>query len=193
MDQNLGRACPVCGEAIPPRIHGGGRPKLFCSEKCRKKQAEAKRYQRHKDRISEQTKGYRLANIDRIRERNRRHQKANREKYAEATRRYARRHPERAKASYQRWCEANPDAVAKRRAMRATASPPWLTDAQKLEIKSVYLECRRLTQETGVQHHVDHIHPLSGQTSCGLHVPWNLQILTAAENFAKSNKLPEAA
>lgn len=71
---------------------------------------------------------------------------------------------------------------AARRARVRNAAPSWLTEEQWSEIRSVYAEARRLTEETGVQHEVDHIVPLQGRTVCGLHVPWNLRVLTREQN-----------
>ena len=81
--------------------------------------------------------------------------------------------------------------TAIRHAQKLQATPPWLTDEDKAEIRAIYAECRRLQEETGIAHNVDHIHPLQGKTVCGLHVPWNLQVLTRSDNCAKHNNLVE--
>jgi 5-methylcytosine-specific restriction endonuclease McrA len=72
--------------------------------------------------------------------------------------------------------------------VKAEAIPPWLNDAHRDAMQWFYDEARRLTKETGVSHVVDHIEPLNGAHSCGLHVPWNLQVLTDTQNKRKKNK-----
>ncbi len=54
-------------------------------------------------------------------------------------------------------------------------------------IRAVYAEAERLTKETGIVHHVDHIVPLHSPIVSGLHWHGNLRPLPAAENIAKGN------
>ena len=63
---------------------------------------------------------------------------------------------------------------------------PTLTNEEHKRILLIYKECAKITEETGILHHVDHIHPIS---KGGKHHPDNLQILTATENIRKGNKL----
>ena len=65
------------------------------------------------------------------------------------------------------------------------ATPGW---CDRKEILKIYTECKRITQETGIIHHVDHEVPLRGEYVCGLHVHDNLRIITADENLRKKNK-----
>lgn len=79
--------------------------------------------------------------------------------------------------------------AALRRARMLNAVPEWLTKKQRSAIYHLYLKARALKKKTGVQYHVDHIVPLAGKIVSGLHVPWNMQVITAHENLTKSNKL----
>ena len=78
-------------------------------------------------------------------------------------------------------------SVRKRRHKKAT--PPWVTPDQKFAMRQLYLEAMKLTKITGERYVVDHIVPLINPDVCGLHVPWNLQVMTQEENLKKSNKL----
>jgi len=77
---------------------------------------------------------------------------------------------------------------ARRRASMTNATPNWLTAIQKAQIAEFYEIATALEMQTGIKHHVDHIVPLKANGISGLHVPWNLQVLTAYENLSKRNK-----
>jgi len=76
-----------------------------------------------------------------------------------------------------------------RRRKHRDATPKWLSRRQKSEIRQLYQIAITMTQTTGEQYVVDHIVPLRGEFVCGLHVPWNLRVITQGENLKKSNKL----
>jgi len=94
-----------------------------------------------------------------------------------------------AKERYKAKRELYVSALAKRRAEKLSATPSWLTQDQKEQIKLVYKEATLLQQEHNSKYHVDHIVPLKGKNVCGLHVPWNLRAIPATENIAKGNRI----
>ena len=116
----------------------------------------------------------------------------NREQVIEA----ASTRPLHVKRAYQNaWKERNlvwtrADTKARRRKHRE-ATPAWLSRRQKSEIRQLYQIAITMTQTTGEQYVVDHIYPLRSETVCGLHVPWNLRVVTQVENLKKSNFLPD--
>jgi hypothetical protein len=69
--------------------------------------------------------------------------------------------------------------------------PVWLSEDQRIEIEKYYWLAKDLKAVTGEEYQVDHIVPLNGKNVCGLHVPWNLQILPADINNKKSNYFSE--
>jgi len=137
-------------------------------------------------------KAYREANKDKISAYDKAYYEANREKAAARNRAWYEANKDKIAAYDKAWQEANKDKVAakdaKRHAAKLKRTPPWLTQEHHDQITSIYAERVRLTQETGVVHHVDHILPLQGKNVCGLHVPWNLRVIPAEDNLRKSNK-----
>lgn len=95
-------------------------------------------------------------------------------------------------ASKNHWTRKIPKHIrasiqAERNATKANATPKWLTKKHRSDIAAIYAEAATKTASTGVQHQVDHIVPLRSKIVCGLHVAWNLRVITAEENMRKSN------
>lgn len=81
---------------------------------------------------------------------------------------------------------------SKRRASKIEATPSWLDKNHHEQIENFYWLARDLNVVTGETYHVDHIIPLKGENVCGLHVPWNLQVLPSDLNLQKSNRIGDS-
>lgn len=81
---------------------------------------------------------------------------------------------------------------SKRRASEISATPSWLTEEHFKEIEYKYSLARELSSITGEPYEVDHIVPLRGKNVCGLHAPWNLQVLPRDLNRIKGNRYAES-
>ena len=138
---------------------------------CKKKYNEA-----NKARISAYRKEYYEAHKDKAVAYAREYYEANQEQIVTQKKEYARANPDKRNA-----------LEAKRRATKLQATPEWLTKRDFALIESYYIKAKLLELETQVKHHVDHIIPLTHPQVCGLHVPANLQVITAEENLVKGN------
>ena len=76
---------------------------------------------------------------------------------------------------------------AERRAQKVAGTIKGYEDI----IKGIYNETT-LRRQQGEDVVVDHIYPVIGKNSCGLHVPWNMEIISSSQNSIKSNKEPSA-
>ena len=78
--------------------------------------------------------------------------------------------------------------TAVRHAAKMKRKPNWLSKEQKLHIRCLYQVAAMRTRESGQEWHVDHIVPMQGKDVCGLHVPWNMQVIPATDNMKKNNR-----
>lgn len=132
-------------------------------------------FKNHEKNLDTKRKAY-YRNKEENLEKSRQWRVTNREFYLESQKLYRKRNKHRINKYSQ-----------DRKSRKLQAIPGWLTEEQNLEILNIYKTARKMSEETGVQHHVDHIIPLVNKFVCGLHIPENLQIITAEENLQKSN------
>lgn len=133
-------------------------------------------------------------------------QKRNPERTRQVRKEFRGRHKEQLSAKYKGWYndnkehmsvlnkawrKNNPEALrSKDSTRRARERNSYRISLRyRTEIEVVYAEAARLTRETGERHEVDHIVPFKHDVVSGLHVPWNLRVVTAYENRVKKNKL----
>lgn len=137
----------------------------------------ARYFEENGDAVRERARLRYAVDPDAGRARNRVKYAANPQRYTKASRDWQKKNPARKKA-----------IDGARRAAQTGATPGWLTAVQRAQVQEFYEIATARSTQTGVPHEVDHICPLQGKNSRGLHVPWNLQVLTRSENASKKNK-----
>jgi hypothetical protein len=87
------------------------------------------------------------------------------------------------------WVKDNPARDnarnARKRAGKLKATPSW---EDKRKTLWYYGESQRVTAETGIVHHVDHMVPLNHWSVRGLHWHMNFDVIPGAENSSKGNR-----
>lgn len=131
---------------------------------------------------SDKVKSYRLNYIEKNpgnrKKTTSKYRERNKEKLKLYNTEYAKNHPEKTNAR-----------AMKRIACKLNATPDWLTKQQYDEIETFYKTSIEISKNTQIPHQVDHIIPLQGKNVCGLHVPWNLQVISKLDNIKKGNRI----
>jgi len=144
-------------------------PEFKAKELAYKKEYRKRTVEQRKQYMSE----WRSKNVDK--------QVAYREANKERSRAYNTEYDQRTKAE-------KLARTRKRQTAQLRRTPSWLTDGHYFEMECIYKYCGAL-RAIGLMYEVDHIVPLQGKTVSGLHVPWNLQVIPALDNWAKNNRL----
>jgi len=180
------KKCTSCSEVFPLIFFAVSKKSkdglhIYCNDCNRKKASDW--YKKNKERVSKSAKDKYVKNRDK--------KKSASNEYYERTK-DARR--EKLRESVIAWAKANPykraQAKARRRAAKISGTPSWLNGWHKKQMAWFYEAAHMMTATSGIEHNVDHIHPLQGSGFCGLHVPWNLRAIPAKINSAKCNRLP---
>ena len=91
------------------------------------------------------------------------------------------------------WQKDNPEKnaakVARYHADKLNRMLKWGKEMHKAEIDNWYRRANLATLFMEEPYEVDHIEPLRGKDRSGLHVPWNLTLLTKPENTSKGNRV----
>ncbi len=182
------KVCRYCKQMQPifefyPRSDGRGDGYRGKCKTCYKTY-----YSDTRDRQIAQAKRWNKENKERYAQNCKRHKSENPQKYTQYKRQEYARHVEKYRENAKAYRASKKgkgirQALGRERSLRkSAATPPWLTKDHRKEMQLIYIN-----RPQG--HHVDHIIPLKGKNVCGLHVPWNLQYLPAAENIRKRNKI----
>lgn len=125
------------------------------------------------------------------------YRKANKEKVYAMQLDWNKRNPEKVQAMAKRNRQNNKAVrnanTVKRRLSKLHRTPVWLTAIDHERIQNEYKLASILSKIDGVKWTVDHRIPLQGDLVSGLHVPSNLQVMRASENYAKRNKFEVTA
>jgi hypothetical protein len=199
VERKVSGACLACARKNRSEWGKTNKEKLRLAQIERRK-ANPEKHREHNrrwekdnpDKVRDMRRRWAEANPDKVRESGRKWREANPDKQNEASRRWTeanREHDSKRRVEYRKANRAKYNALQKRRqATQLKAMPHWLTPEHHAQIVDIYEQAVIAEQLTGVEHHVDHIEPLQGKDRCGLHVPWNLQVLEARENFSKGNR-----
>ncbi len=173
-------------------------------------------YALNKDKYSTRSRQYYQKNAEQLKQYQRQYTEANKEKVLAKKREYGKKvsktsawkakFSEKRKRQCKNWRTNNASkvkdynksykkenydlccAISNKRLSSKRSSSIKLQKEDNNKLLDIYKKVRGLNKNNPRSHHVDHIVPLNHSNICGLHVPWNMQIISQEENTSKRNK-----
>ena len=145
-------------------------------------------YKNKEDQVAYQ-KAWREVNKEKVSAYSKVYYWADKEKKIANVKAYREANPDKVAATKKAWAVANVDkiieSVSRRKALKLKLIPKHLKNCrvEKQRVLDIHKLCRLISMATGIQHHVDHMWPLSDK---GPEWSGNMQIITAHENLTKN-------
>lgn len=178
-------SCITCNRN-KSRRHAAATKKWREDNRMRDANNKRNRYLDKRKEYLARSKKQRLENPERVKEYKRKWRKS--EKGLQQSRDWTKGNLEKHKKSVLKYKKNNPGLILantrKRQCAKLQRTPYW---SDQKAIEQIYITAARITKETGILHHVDHVLPLQGKLVSGLHTVENLKIILATDNLKKSN------
>jgi len=152
-------------------------------------------YEKNKEVILSRQKAYYDKNKEKMVERGKQYYQSNKEKVNQLHKKWVENHKQEVAEYQKKYREGNKDKLhltarirTVKRRVKKKGQTPDLTKEDSYKVTLLYKIREKVTKQTGVLMHVDHIIPIA---KGGLHHPLNLQVITAEENHKKFDKMPE--
>lgn len=153
------------------------------------KASSAKYAEKNADIIADRKKDYRIRNYEKCKLARKVAYEKNKVRELARSAEYKALHKAELSEKYSAKRKANPYLNrfyrSERRASERMAKPIWYRSEK---VREMCMEASKLSSDSSLKWHVDHIVPLKSDLVCGLHWHGNMQVITSTENQSKSNR-----
>ena len=183
LHQYDGKRCPICYKLSLQKWHKNNKDSYRVKRKTD--------YETNKEVWQARMKTYSEANKETLKEKHAEYYQEHKEEIIAKVQAWQEANREKHRTRSREWQVKNPAKAnarnARRRAAKLNATPKWLTRDHWKQIERYYFVAKWIESILCEPIEVDHVIPLQGENVAGLHVPWNLQLLTEEENCRKKN------